>query len=63
MPGTQIQSDETEEFDEILRKIKPDCLNLFEELKRQLPDVEIVCSYGYAMPETTSAILTRRWRR
>ena len=49
VPGTQIQSDETEEFDEILRQIKPDCPNLFEELKRQLPDVEIVCSYGYAI--------------
>ena len=33
IPGTPIQSDETEEFDAVLRQIKPDCKNLLEELK------------------------------
>lgn len=47
VPGTQIQSDETEEFDEILRQIKPDCPSLLEELRRQLPDTEILFAYGY----------------
>lgn len=47
IPGTQIQSDETEEFDAILRQIKPEALSLLEELKRRLPDVEITYSYGY----------------
>ena len=47
IPGTQIQSDETEEFAEVLRQIKPGCPSLLEELKKRLPDVEITCAYGY----------------
>ncbi|MDD7739969.1 MAG: glycoside hydrolase family 3 N-terminal domain-containing protein [Lachnospiraceae bacterium] len=47
IPGTQIQSDETEEFDAILRRIKPDCPNLQEQLKKMLPDTEIIYAYGY----------------
>lgn len=47
VPGTKIQSDETEEFDAILRHIKPGCPSLYEELKRQLPKAEIILAYGY----------------
>ena len=47
VPGTQIQTDETEEFDEILRHQKPECRSLLEELERKLPDVEITYAYGY----------------
>ncbi|WP_130838306.1 glycoside hydrolase family 3 N-terminal domain-containing protein [Lachnoclostridium sp. Marseille-P6806] len=47
VPGTDIQSDETEEFDEILRWIHPDCLSLREELARTLPEAEIRCAHGY----------------
>lgn len=47
IPGTQIQSDETEEFDAVLRQIKPECRNLLEELQKRLPDVEIAYAYGY----------------
>lgn len=47
VPGTQIQSDETEEFDAILRLQKPDCRSLLEELRLQLPDCEVVYAYGY----------------
>lgn len=47
VPGTQIQSDETEEFDRILRQQKPGCRSLLEELRAKLPDVEIFYSYGY----------------
>lgn len=49
VPGTQIQSDETEEFDAILKHQKPDCKSLLDELKENLPDVEITYSYGYAI--------------
>ncbi|MDO4648914.1 MAG: glycoside hydrolase family 3 N-terminal domain-containing protein [Eubacteriales bacterium] len=49
VPGTQIQSDETEEFDQILKLIKPDCKNLVEELRERLPEAEVVYSYGYAV--------------
>lgn len=34
VPGTNIQSDETEEFDQILRRQKPDCRSLLEELRK-----------------------------
>lgn len=47
VPGTQIQCDETEEFDAILDHIKPGCRNLVEELKAQLPEAEILYAYGY----------------
>lgn len=47
VPGTHIQSDETPEFDEILCRQKPDCRSLLEELRLQLPDVEIIYAYGY----------------
>lgn len=47
VPGTSIQSDETEEFDEILKRQKPFCRSILEELKAKLPDREIEYSYGY----------------
>lgn len=47
VPGTQIQSDETEEFDAILQLQKPNCKNLLEELREKLPESEIMYAYGY----------------
>lgn len=47
VPGTNIQSDETEEFEKILRLQKPDCKSLLEELRERLPDTEILYAYGY----------------
>ena len=47
IPGTQIQSDETEEFDRILQIQKPGCRSLLEELKEELKDTEIIYAYGY----------------
>ena len=49
VPGTQIQSDETEEFDAILRLQKPQCKSLLEMLREKLPDAEITYAYGYAI--------------
>lgn len=49
VPGTQIQSDETEEFDEILKLQKPGCRSLLEELRKKLPGAEITYAYGYAI--------------
>lgn len=47
VPGTNIQSDEGEEFDAILRRQKPGCRSLLEELRVRLPDAEITYAYGY----------------
>lgn len=47
IPGTGIQSDETEEFDAILRRIKPECKNLLEGLKEEFPEAQILYAYGY----------------
>lgn len=47
IPGTQIQSDETEEFDEILRQIKPGCKNLLEELQDRCTGYEFLYAHGY----------------
>lgn len=47
VPGTQIQSDETEEFAAILRQQKPECKSLLAELKVMMPEVEFSYAYGY----------------
>ncbi len=47
IPGTNIQSDEMEEFDAILRRQKPDCKSLLEEMKNRMPETEILYAYGY----------------
>ena len=47
VPGTQIQCDETEAFDGVLRQLKPDCPNLLEELSRRIPEAKIRYAYGY----------------
>lgn len=47
VPGTNIQSDEGEEFDAILRRQKPGCRSLLEELRARLPEAEITYAYGY----------------
>ena len=47
IPGTNIQSDEGELFDAILRRQKPDCRSLLEELRARLSNVEITYAYGY----------------
>lgn len=73
VPGTHIQSDETQEFDAILHRQKPNCRSLLQELQAKLPDAEILYAYGYpiagddtshfaealnAIQETDFAILT-----
>ncbi len=47
VPGTNIQSDLTEEFDPILRRQKPDCPSLLAALREMLPEVDIAYAYGY----------------
>lgn len=47
VPGTNIQSDEGEEFDAILHRQKPDCRSLLQELRERLPEAEIRYAYGY----------------
>lgn len=47
VPGTQIQSDETEEFNAILRHQKPGCPSLLEMLRERIGGVEIGYAYGY----------------
>ena len=47
VPGTQIQDDETAEFDGILKQQKPDCTSLLQELTARMPEMEISYAYGY----------------
>lgn len=47
IPGTNIQSDETEEFDAILHRQKPECRSLLEEMRSRMPEMEIRYAYGY----------------
>ena len=52
VPGTNIQSDETPEFDVILKRQKPDCRSILEELKAQMPDAETVSYTHLTLPTT-----------
>lgn len=47
VPGTNVQVDETEEFDSLLRKLEPGCRNLVEVLSDELPDANILWAMGY----------------
>lgn len=55
IPGTQIQSDETPEFDALRRQIIPNVPSLFEALKRALPETEVVYAYGYPVAGNDTA--------
>lgn len=55
VPGTQIQDDETEEFDRVLRHLHPDCPSLLEELQARLPETEIVYAFGYPKAGTDTS--------
>ena len=45
IPGTMVQSDDTEEFKQILKDIKPDCRSLRQELEAR--GYEVVYAQGY----------------
>lgn len=47
IPGTEIQSDETEEFQKVLERQQPGCPSLLEYLQKALPGTEIIYARGY----------------
>jgi len=47
VPGTNVQVDETEEFNGVLRKLEPKCRNLLEVLRDGLPGAKILYATGY----------------
>lgn len=47
VPGTNIQCDAGEQYDEILHRQKPECRSLLEEWKNRFPDTEFCYAQGY----------------
>lgn len=47
IPGTPIQQDSDPCFDSVLRQQKPGCKSLLEQLQCDMPETQIVWSYGY----------------
>lgn len=47
VPGTDIQEDDAEEFDDILKKMHPNCKSLLEELTNQMPETKFLYAKGY----------------
>ncbi len=47
VPGTNVQVDETDTFNNILKQLEPDCKNLVEEMAESLPNTKICYAYGY----------------
>ena len=54
-PGTHVQVSDTEEFEALLKKIKPRCRNLLEVLRETYPDCEITYAYGYPVAGNDTA--------
>lgn len=47
VPGTHIQSDEGPEFDAILKRQKPQCKSVLEQLRVRYPNAQIRYAWGY----------------
>lgn len=47
VPGANVEIDDTEEFDGVLKKLKPQCRNLVEVLRAALPDCRVLYAPGY----------------
>ncbi|MCH4191117.1 MAG: glycoside hydrolase family 3 C-terminal domain-containing protein [Butyrivibrio sp.] len=47
IPGTQIQSDDTPDFEKLGEQIIPHCKSLYRELKERLTDTEVIYAPGY----------------
>ncbi len=47
IPGTNIQSDDIKEMDDLLILQKPDCRSLLEKMQEMMPETEVVWTYGY----------------
>ena len=47
VPGTNVEEDESDIFNEVLTKLKPNCRNLVEVLKAEMPDAHILWAKGY----------------
>ena len=47
VPGTNVEDDENDEFNGVLAKLKPNCRNLAEVLRAELPDCRILYAQGY----------------
>ena len=47
VPGTNVEDDENDEFNGVLAKLKPNCRNLAEVLREELPDCRILYAQGY----------------
>ena len=47
IPGTNIQDDESPEFNDILRELEPDCRNLLDTLTEEYEGNEILFAQGY----------------
>ncbi|MBQ9252947.1 MAG: glycoside hydrolase family 3 C-terminal domain-containing protein [Clostridia bacterium] len=58
VPGTGVEDDENERFHEVLRKLKPNCLNLVEALKEAMPDSRILWAQGYHKAGADESLFT-----
>ena len=46
-PGTIIERSDSPAYADLLKRQKPDCTSLLDELKVRLPETEIMAAYGY----------------
>ncbi len=47
VPGSNVQVDETEQFDNVLKLLEPDCRSLLQSIREALPDCKVLYAQGY----------------
>ncbi|MGN1021852.1 MAG: glycoside hydrolase family 3 N-terminal domain-containing protein [Aristaeellaceae bacterium] len=47
IPGSNVQVDETEQFNQVLRRLEPDCRSLLDALREALPGCRVLHAPGY----------------
>ena len=58
VPGTNVQADESEEFNQILRRLEPGCRNLLQVLRDELPRTKILYAPGYHKAGADESLFT-----
>ncbi len=47
VPGSKVQADETEQFDNVLKLLEPECRSLLQSIREALPDCKVLYAQGY----------------
>ena len=58
VPGTQVEEDETDRFNDVLQKLKPNCRSLLDALRAEMPGARILWARGYHKAGADESLFT-----